>query len=223
MIMSTEKAVKLKIPHDLNCGQSSTFLCQLRSTTAALSILVALYIVPTVAIALGIIPYKHRFTALYVIFLIAVYISYRQHLSLAELGFSRPPLLWFAAVTVIPIATLYFLVVTKILPPISGPKVGSGFLLFFICLSAPTQEFIYRSFLFAQLRSVVELGALGRILCSALLYGLMHIIYRDLRTVVLTTAIGLLWAWCYEQTGNLLIVTVSHMILGVVALSLNII
>ena len=185
--------------------------------------LLILYVAPTLGVAAGLIPFSYRFIILCVVFLVTVYLSYRQRLLVTELGIRRPPLLLTITFAVIPVSLLYVLVAAKVLTPDHESKVGSEFFIFFVFFSAPAQEFIYRSFLFAQLQAFPELRAFHRIMCSALLYGTMHMIYHNIQIVILTTAIGFIWAWCYERTNNLLTVAVSHACLGFAAISLGVI
>lgn len=49
---------------------------------------------------------------------------------------------------------------------------------------------------------------------STLLFGFMHIIYKNLATVLLTLAAGLIWAVMFNTTRKVFIVAVSHAVLA---------
>ncbi|HXJ38353.1 MAG TPA: CPBP family intramembrane glutamic endopeptidase, partial [Bryobacteraceae bacterium] len=92
-----------------------------------------------------------------------------------------------------------------------------AFYLFFVLISAPAQEFLYRSFLFAELRAL-RIPPKAIVAVSALLFGFMHIIYRDWVTVALTIFVGFIWAAVFNATHKISIVAFSHAALGVAAI-----
>jgi membrane protease YdiL (CAAX protease family) len=51
----------------------------------------------------------------------------------------------------------------------------------------------------------------------------MHIIYKDIGTMVLTFLVGLVWGTIFMRTHNLYVVTLSHAVLGAVAIMLGVI
>ena len=61
------------------------------------------------------------------------------------------------------------------------------------------------------------------LIMASLLFGYVHFIYRDVLTVVAMTIVGFFWYRAYQKTTNLLGVTVSHVVLGVLTIALGIV
>ena len=95
------------------------------------------------------------------------------------------------------------------------------FYLFYIFISCPIQEFLYRG-VFGYFDMNSKYNYLWIVL-SSLCYSFVHIIYRDVLTCILTFIIGIIWYIIYKKDKNLCGVTLSHMILGVVTIILGII
>lgn len=80
---------------------------------------------------------------------------------------------------------------------------------YFAALSRMLQEL--------RLHRVLELGV------AAALFGYAHIIYGDILTVVVMGIVGLFWYQAYQRSSNVIGVTMSHVILGVMTIALGII
>jgi membrane protease YdiL (CAAX protease family) len=148
--------------------------------------------------------------------LVAVGIALSRH-SLESLGLTLPRLGSFLAWSVIPSALLIGLALAFDLHHRVLTREHLAFYLFFVFVSAPAQEFLYRSFLFAEMRASA-IPAKAIVLLSAALFAFMHIIYRDVVTVALTLVVGLVWAMVFHSTRKVGIVAFSHAALGVVAI-----
>ena len=96
------------------------------------------------------------------------------------------------------------------------------FFLFYILISSPVQEFLYRGALGAFIQKLTD-NYIVRMLITSVLYSFVHIIYRDVLTILLTFVIGLIWFRIYDKTKNILGVSVSHAMLGVVTIIAGII
>lgn len=92
------------------------------------------------------------------------------------------------------------------------------FYLFYIFISCPIQEFLYRGFY-----GYFDNGKHSTMLISSSMYAFVHIIYKDILTIVLTFIIGLIWYNLYIKDKNLFGVSISHCIIGVVTIFLGII
>ena len=102
------------------------------------------------------------------------------------------------------------------------PNETWGFYIFYIFISCPLQELLYRGILGVYLKSNIKNEkCVGYI--TAILYSFTHIVYKDLLTILLTFIIGLIWYQEYKKTHNLLGVTISHIILGISTIFLGII
>lgn len=102
------------------------------------------------------------------------------------------------------------------------PNEQWSFFLFYVFISSPVQEFLYRGVLEAVLDKY-KLPYMARMVISTALYSFVHIIYRDWLTILLTFMIGLIWYFCYQKTKNLVGVSISHAVLGVVTIVAGII
>jgi hypothetical protein len=148
--------------------------------------------------------------------LLAIGIASSRH-SIASLGMTLPRLGSFLAWSVIPSAILIGIILLSDLRHRAFTPAHLAFYIFFVFVSAPAQEFLYRSFLFAELRAV-SIPPKAIIILSATLFAFMHIIYRDLVTVALTLVVGLIWAVVFNSTRKVGIVAFSHAALGVAAI-----
>ena len=95
------------------------------------------------------------------------------------------------------------------------------FYIFYILISCPIQEFLYRG-VFGYFEKVYNNKYLWLII-SCLLYSFIHIIYKDILTCILTFIIGIIWYILYRKDYNLVGVSISHIIIGILTISLGII
>ena len=102
-----------------------------------------------------------------------------------------------------------------------NPNETLYFYIFYIFISCPIQEFLYRG-VFGYFDMNSKYNYLWIVL-SSLCYSFVHIIYKDILTCLLTFIIGIIWYIIYKKDKNLCGVTLSHMILGVVTIILGII
>jgi uncharacterized protein len=178
------------------------------------------YILPVLLIFLGLVPFSWRFAVLILAAIVVVVIARLYRFSPVELGFTRNNL--ETSLKAIALPTLGFALLMLIYYIIQGTRIdnsaySSPFYLFFIGVSSPLQEFLYRGFLFS-IFSRVKLAIWLQITLSTLLYSFVHLIYRDLSTLVLTVIIGLTWGWYYAKFQNLYSIIVSHSLLGAIAI-----
>lgn len=102
------------------------------------------------------------------------------------------------------------------------PSETLSFYLFYIFVSSPIQEFLYRGALTSILQQI-NFQKSSIILTSSILYSSAHLGYKDFITCILTFLIGLLWHQKYLKTKNLTGVTISHTILGAITIFIGII
>lgn len=88
---------------------------------------------------------------------------------------------------------------------------------FYVLVLSPSQEFIYRSVLFAEMRRL-RVGQFSTVIISTVTYSLLHVIYQDALTVLVTFVMGIFWGMLYWRTPNFWTVTASHAILGTLAI-----
>ena len=114
--------------------------------------------------------------------------------------------------SIITFAGLLILMLVLIFTPISfTTQFNPLSILFYIFISVPVQEVIFRGFLQTQLRRFVP--AAVSIVIISLLFCSIH--YPSIITVYLTFVASLFWGYSFEREPNLAGPIISHMILGV--------
>ena len=186
--------------------------------------IVCVYLMLPILICIGVIPSNMKFMAL-VVGAVAMYIVMRilgnTH---SNIGITRQRTI-YSLKTVLPItialliATGLFLLLEK---PRFSPTEGIGFYIFYILISCPAQELLFRGILSRilqelRLHQALELGL------AAALFGYIHIIYGDMLTVVVMSIVGLFWYQAYQRSSNIIGVTISHVVLGVMTIALGVI
>lgn len=102
------------------------------------------------------------------------------------------------------------------------PNESWWFFIFYIFISSPVQEFLYRGALPVFLQKL-NVSIKCQLVLTSTLYSFVHIIYKDFITLLLTFFIGLIWFSDYKKSNNLLGVSISHAVLGVVTIVAGII
>lgn len=95
------------------------------------------------------------------------------------------------------------------------------FYIFYIFISCPIQEFLYRG-VFGFFEKKNKHKYLWVVL-SSLCYSFVHIIYKDMLTCILTFTMGVIWYLLYRKDYNLSGVCLSHIVLGILTISLGIV
>jgi len=178
------------------------------------------YILPVLLLFLGLIPFSWRFYVLILAAMVVVAIALMYQLSLVELGFTRNNL--GKSLKAIALLTLASTLLMLIHYFTQGSRLDNSaykwsFYLFFICVSSPIQEFLYRGFLFS-IFSRAKFAMWLQILLSTLLYSFVHLIYQDIYILLSTFIIGIFWGWHYAKFHNLYSVIISHSVLGAIAI-----
>lgn len=185
-----------------------------------LSIIILFYILLPTSILVGLLDFNHKFVYLTVgsiLIYLLMRVAGNQN---SEMGLSfNSSAKSMKDVTVLTVI-LGILGVFLYLTGIDGrfsPNETVSFYLFYIFISSPAQEFLYRG---ALVRILTRLNASERskMIVSSALYSFVHIIYKDFWTLILTFCIGIIWYRCYRKTNNLLGVCVSHAVLGIVTI-----
>ncbi|MBW4667841.1 MAG: CPBP family intramembrane metalloprotease [Cyanomargarita calcarea GSE-NOS-MK-12-04C] len=178
------------------------------------------YILPVLLLYLKIIPFFWRFYLLILTAIAILAITRLYNFSAVELGLTKQRL--GISLKFIALPTLAFVLLMLINYITQGLRIDNStyqlpFYLFFVGVSSPVQEFLYRGFLFAVF-SRAKLAPWLMILLSSLLYSFVHLIYQDVLTLLCTFIIGVLWGVHYVTYRNLYPIILSHSVLGVVAI-----
>lgn len=196
------------------------------SVTRLLLFLAIVYYLPPILLWLRIIPFSLRFHILVgMTFVVAVY-AYVRKFSLSELGFRKDTLkdslLWNGLLSIV-------LVVIMLLAYQAGwirkPTVPSWtlFFVFYVFVSSPSQEFLFRSMTFAELNRCGVTSGIWQILITAITYSFIHVFYNDIITLGVTLFMGIIWGIIYRKYPNVWGVALSHAVLGVVSILVGII
>jgi len=156
----------------------------------------AFLVAPVLLILLGVIPFEYRFQLLLIVALSLGAYSYFIGHTLAKLGLRSDN---GRSAIAINLASSLILALSLLLCWSGGlirePSIPEWqwFFPFYVLVSAPSQEFIYRGFFFAEMSETWVDTAVGRVIVSSVLYSFLHIIYFDLLLLGVTLVIGVIW------------------------------
>jgi membrane protease YdiL (CAAX protease family) len=103
-----------------------------------------------------------------------------------------------------------------------APTETLSFYVFYVLISCPAQELLFRGAL-SQMMKAYALPRFLELVAASLLFAYVHFIYRDPLTVAAMAVVGFFWYRAYQKSDNLLGVTLSHIILGVLTIALGIV
>jgi len=188
---------------------------QIIRPTTLVTLILVVYIVPVVLILTGIIPFSFKFYVLIAGAVVVWVFLWRKGFSLRELGFSSSQAVRSIR-DVIPVTVILAVIIAVIYLLGNVERVPTErwlFFSFYIFISSPVQEFLFRASLNRMFDSV-RITETVQMVLSALLYSFIHVIYQDALTLVITFVIGLIWFRLYLRTRHLLGVSISHAVLG---------
>ena len=186
------------------------------------STLITVYVMPVLLILAGVIPFQWRFHLLMLMCATVAVLAFVRGYSFSSTDSTGPRLSTILAWSIAPAVFLIAGLWLSNLPHRLVSVEHLPFYLFFVLVSAPAQEFLYRSFLFAELmRHGLPSGLL--IIVSALLFAWMHVIYKDPLTLAFTFVAGLIFGAVFLKTRSFCAVALSHAALGVVAIYLGVV
>lgn len=194
----------------------------MRPAAKVVLVVLLIYIIPVLLLLFSVIPYQYRFHVLELTTLVLLVYAKFSKISFRQLGF-RMDNIQVSILNLVPVtlglSTVMLLVYffDKSKPTLYGTIL---FYLFYVFISSPSQEFIYRGFLF-ELFSGIELGKAQKIIFSSILYSFVHIIYLDLATLVVTFMMGLIWGYSYNKFHNIFSVSLSHSMIGAISILLG--
>lgn len=147
--------------------------------------------------------------------------AYRCRMSLRELGITgeRIGLSLLVNIAVMAIAATVVIL-------IAGPRLflnphisrHAWFPFFYIFLSCPSQEFLYRGLLFPLMERAGIRHGTALILISTAAYVFLHILFNKPYMLPLTFAIGIAWGTIYWRVRNLWGIMLSHALLGMLTI-----
>jgi hypothetical protein len=188
--------------------------------------IISFYYAPILLLWFEIIPFEFRFHILLAVTLLsAVYVFFRCH-SLRDLGIrfdNVKAALFLNSILILSVVVIFAaLYHPKDIIDFIVPE-WSWFNAFYILISAPSQEFLFRSVLFAELKKIDVGSEFAKIGFTSVTYCFLHIIYNDLTTLIVTLLMGIIWGAIYKVTNNFWGVAFSHAILGAISISIGLI
>jgi membrane protease YdiL (CAAX protease family) len=120
------------------------------------------------------------------------------------------------------LATLLWLIQPEALFGLIKERPGVWLLLMVIYpfVSVLPQELVYRVYFFRRYEPLFGAGT-GRLVASALAFGLAHVVFHNWPAVGLTLLGGWLFGVTYQRTASLLLVTVQHTLYGAALFTLG--
>ena len=178
------------------------------------------YIIPVLLVYWGFIPFSWRFYLMILIAIAMLAIARMYRCSVVELGLTKQH--FENSLKSIALPTLAAAVIMLIYHAFQGSRLDNStynwtFYLFFIGVSAPVQEFLYRGFLF-DIFARAKLAIWWQIILSTSLYSFVHLIYHDPSTLLFSFIVGLVWGCYYAKYRNLYSIIISHGLLGSIAI-----
>ena len=182
-----------------------------------------IYILVPIIILLNSYLYEIKFIILTITGLLIFIIMKIFKVSNKELGISKNNLLRSIKrnLLLIVISVLIIMILKLFHLDKYNPNETILFYTFYIFISCPIQEFLYRGVI-GYFNKNSKYNYLW-VIISSLCYSLVHIIYRDILTCLLTFIIGIIWYLSYSKDYNLAGVTISHIILGIITILLGIV
>ncbi len=162
------------------------------------------------------------FMAFFVCWAIAAAIYARvSGLSFPQMGFTREKLFRSLVLNLLIMAVAMTVIVALAAPRLLlDPKLPRSiwFPLFYIFLSCPSQEFLYRGLLFPLMERGGIRHAVLLVIVSAAAYSFLHILFLKPLIVPLTFAIGIAWGIIYWRVRNIWGLILSHAVLGLLSI-----
>lgn len=182
------------------------------------------YIAIPLLIFFGVLPFEYKFVFLAAYGILSYLVLRFMGVRNSELGLTTKK--WQASLKSVIGVTLFFVIAAlaayKFIGARFEPSETLLFYLFYVFISSPVQEFLYRGAT-TYFGKTFSLNKWSTILISALLYSLVHIIYKDWILLVATFVLGITWHLIYLKTDNLLGVVISHAIFGALTIFLGLI
>lgn len=183
-----------------------------------------LYIILPILILFNTTLFKYKFYILTIVGLLIYLLFKMNKVSNKELGISKDNLIRSIKRN-IPIILIFITAITTFkLFNLNkyNPTETIYFYLFYIFISCPIQEFLYRG-IFGYFEKSLIKNKYIILIISSILYSFVHIIYKDYITCILTFLFGIVLYLLYRKDYNLFGISISHIILGILTIYLGIV
>lgn len=185
-----------------------------------MSFLMLVYCLPPFMISSKLIGFEYRneVAILFAIFLMAY--AYIRGFSTKELGF-RLDNIYEALQAFLPAMFVVLVFLCSIyfsgMVHIGKCSLSYHFIFFYFFISSPFQEFCYRSLLIAELNKGNYFSERSKIILSTIMFSMLHIMYFHYLLLFLSVGMGLMWAYLYQKTPNLVAASLAHFVVGIMA------
>lgn len=180
---------------------------------------------PVFLIWAGIIPFAYRFHVLAVVLLSFIAHSVHRGYRPRDVGFtldqSWNSLRWNVLFCAIGGIGLYCTYRSGLLMPRTSSSSLACFLLYIVLL-APVQELIFRGILFAEMKRCRNIAPRMMVLISTITFSYLHIIYNHPALLLITFVSGLVWGMLYLRWPSIWGISLSHSLLGALAMFLGV-
>ena len=186
---------------------------------------VLFYLIPILMLSFGYIPFEARHIVLFVMGLVLMAYAISKGIKAKELGFRRDnlkvALLKNLLYSMILVLLMYIFWQVGFLESVHYEGTFL-FLVFYILVSVPIQEFIFRSLMIYEIKIFTD-NKYALIGISSVMFSLMHVMYHSWQILVITLIAGIIWGITYLKWPNFWGVVLSHIIVGVAAVFVGII
>lgn len=192
-------------------------------TIVAIGLMLGYLVIPLL-IFFGIIAFEYKFIVLVIYGILSYTILRLNGVDKAKLGLTVEN--WQSSLLSVVGLTLLFVVLALLAYRFGyarfQPTETVLFYLFYVFISSPIQEFLYRG-VTTYFGKSFGLNVWLIVLISSMLYSLVHIIYKDWILVVATFGLGVIWHRVYLKTNSLVGVMFSHSVFGALTIFLGLI
>ena len=192
-------------------------------TIVAIGLMLGYLVIPLLIFS-GIIAFEYKFIVLVVYGILSYTILRLNGVDKAKLGLTVEN--WQSSLLSVVGLTLLFVVLALLAYRFGyarfQPTETVLFYLFYVFISSPIQEFLYRG-VTTYFGKSFGLNVWLIVLISSMLYSLVHIIYKDWILVVATFGLGVIWHRVYLKTNSLVGVMFSHSVFGALTIFLGLI
>lgn len=185
------------------------------------------YLLPIVLLYFRVFPYGSHDLIIVVMGLVMLSYVLEKRISFKDIGIRKDNLhsavLLNLAVSFVAASALIALKYFGIINTVGGDPLMAYF--FYILVSAPTQEFIFRGLMFYELGLFLgkKRYCVLRILLSAVIFSFAHVFFQSWVVLFATLLAGLVWGYLYYKKPNVYALALSHAIVGAVAIFIGII
>ena len=189
-------------------------------------LLIILYYLPPLLLLSGGLPFTWRFRILGIMTIVMLAYDWWHGFGFRELGFRSDTLKGSLLLnTLVSLLLILFMSLSFKAGLIRAPTVPGWnlFFAYYLLISSPSQEFLFRSNLFALMRRHNIGGSNLQVIVSSVTFSFLHVFYKDPLTLVATFTVGLLWGAIYYKYPNFWGVALSHAVVGVAAILIGLI